>query len=204
LGKNNAEIYVFNIWVMKNADNKGSIAERLRQARLHLHMKSKDFAAKAGFKNAGNYSEIETGRRNAGVDRLKRISKAHGISLSWLVYGEGDMMASASGNVTMKDIKGSLENIGAIGGTHNDNSVNISGVFGLKKIKHPDGQTEIIFDSTARENIPPEIKDFISEYNTLSSENKTLRETISAKDTIISQKDGIISQLQSIIDTLSK
>lgn len=189
---------------MENSDSKEVIAARLRQARTHLHMQSKDFAAKAGFKHPSNYSEVESGRRRIGIQRLRQICEAHGISLSWLVFGEGDMMASALGDITIKDIKGSLKNIGAIGGTHNDNSININSTFGLKKIKHPDGQTEIIFDASAKENVPPEIKDFISEYNTLSSENKTLRETISAKDTIIAQKDGIISQLNSIIDTLRK
>lgn len=70
-----------------------TIADRLKTARLHLNLKSKDFANAAGI-NPHNYSSVESGARPVGDAVINRICTTHGINPVWLKTGDGDMFGT--------------------------------------------------------------------------------------------------------------
>lgn len=51
------------------------------------------FATKAGI-DPTNFSKMLAGKQNITTNTLKKISVAHGISMTWLLTGEGEMMES--------------------------------------------------------------------------------------------------------------
>lgn len=78
---------------MNTNDPRQTIAERLKSARQHLNLKSKEFAAIAGI-DPRNYSTVENGSRNVGDSVINRICNAHGINPVWLKTGDGEMFGT--------------------------------------------------------------------------------------------------------------
>lgn len=58
------------------------------------------FATKAGI-DPTNFSKMLAGKQTITNNTLKKIAAAHGISLPWLMTGEGDMMAAKQSTIDM-------------------------------------------------------------------------------------------------------
>lgn len=52
------------------------------------------FATKAGI-DPTNFSKMLAGKQSITTNTLRKIAAAHGVSLTWLMTGEGDMMETA-------------------------------------------------------------------------------------------------------------
>lgn len=68
------------------------LAQRLSNyVDYETNMTRNAFAAKAGIDPA-NFSKMLAGKQKITTNTLKKISAAHGVSMTWLLTGEGDML----------------------------------------------------------------------------------------------------------------
>jgi transcriptional regulator with XRE-family HTH domain len=63
---------------------------RIKELREQKKLSKKDFAAKIGVDNS-QYGKFETGKLTPTIQHLMEISSNFGISVDWLLTGEGDM-----------------------------------------------------------------------------------------------------------------
>lgn len=73
----------------KNKDNTGA---RIKALRRRLGLTQDDFAVRAGL-GPRTMSNLETGKRAAGFEVIRRICYTYGVCVEWLTTGEGDMFA---------------------------------------------------------------------------------------------------------------
>ncbi len=67
--------------------------DRLKQVRIELGLKQKDFALQLGITPTA-LSEIENGRNNISQPILRKLMNLYGLDANWLVNGEGPMRIS--------------------------------------------------------------------------------------------------------------
>lgn len=80
--------------VVDNEDDLQAIAARVRQVLTHAGMSQKDLAARLGM-TAGYLSEVARGNKRPGTDFLLGIRRQVGVSIDWLLTGEGAMFGGA-------------------------------------------------------------------------------------------------------------
>lgn len=77
-------------------DELNTIGKRLRFARLHRGIGSRELARKAELGSESHTSRIEGGRENVDVGIVAALAKALDVSLDWLVQG-GDIPETLKG-----------------------------------------------------------------------------------------------------------
>lgn len=98
-----------------------TVADRLADyVEYEANMTRNAFAGKAGI-DPTNFSKMLAGKQTITTNTLKKISVAHGVSLTWLLTGEGDMVDTPK--------------VGPVVGTINGDDANVSG--GNMTINHP-------------------------------------------------------------------
>ena len=78
---------------MKSRDGKGSVAERLREAREISGLSQGQVAKKIGF-HRPTVSEIEAGRRKVSAEELAGFAELYGVDVEWIVNGSKDEAGS--------------------------------------------------------------------------------------------------------------
>lgn len=63
------------------------------------------FATKAGI-DPTNFSKMLAGKQNITTNTLKKISVAHGISMTWLLTGEGEMVENSQNQSVVGTLNG--------------------------------------------------------------------------------------------------
>lgn len=63
------------------------------------------FATKAGI-DPTNFSKMLAGKQNITTNTLKKISVAHGISMTWLLTGEGEMVENSQSQPVVGTLNG--------------------------------------------------------------------------------------------------
>lgn len=63
------------------------------------------FATKAGI-DPTNFSKMLAGKQNITTNTLKKISVAHGISMTWLLTGEGEMTENSQNQTVVGTLNG--------------------------------------------------------------------------------------------------
>lgn len=74
------------------AENKDNTGARIKALRRRLGLTQDDFAVRAGL-GPKTMSNLETGKRAAGFEVIRRICDTYGVCVEWLTTGEGDMFA---------------------------------------------------------------------------------------------------------------
>ena len=97
------------------------LAQRLSDyVEYEANMTRNAFASKAGI-DPTNFSKMLAGKQNITTNTLKKISVAHGISLTWLLTGDGEVAETPKASTVV--------------GTINGDDANVSG--GNMTINHP-------------------------------------------------------------------
>lgn len=63
------------------------------------------FATKAGI-DPTNFSKMLAGKQNITTNTLKKISVAHGVSMTWLLTGEGEMVENSQNQPVVGTLNG--------------------------------------------------------------------------------------------------
>lgn len=106
-----------------------------------LGLSQNQFALRLGV-NQANLNQIINGKRPFGKNMQRRISSEFGISLDWLLTGEGDMRVATpsehrSTTPILKEEKYrlvNLINIDSVGGIHSDNAITPSEQYIISQI----------------------------------------------------------------------
>ena len=94
----------------KKKDGNAIIGERLRCIRIEKHLTQEEFGEPLGY-SKNSISSIETGAANISKRGILAFCYWYGISLEWLLYGNGSKYASSPGmqHKEIIDIFDSLE-----------------------------------------------------------------------------------------------
>lgn len=83
---------------------KGShIGDRIRSVRIHLGMRQAEFCTHIKI-STPSLSEIENHKYSPSLDTIQRIVNDFKVSLSYLVFGEGDMFGNEAHRVTIDTV----------------------------------------------------------------------------------------------------
>ena len=72
------------------------INERIRARREELGMSQLDLAKRIGYTTKGAVSHLESGDRDIRQGMLMKLSDALGVSIEWLLYGDGAVYPAPS------------------------------------------------------------------------------------------------------------
>lgn len=64
------------------------IGERIKQARAEASLSQPQLAQLCGWDSQSRISQYETGKNEPGLDDIKRVAEALGVSFGWLASGE--------------------------------------------------------------------------------------------------------------------
>lgn len=84
----------------------GKLIQRLVDyVEYEANMTRNAFATKAGI-DPTNFSKMLAGKQNITTNTLKKISVAHGISMTWLLTGEGEMVENSQNQPVVGTLNG--------------------------------------------------------------------------------------------------
>ncbi len=88
-----------------------NVAQRLAEyIEYEANMTRNAFASKAGI-DPTNFSKMLSGKQTITTNTLRKISIAHGISLTWLLTGDGEVEETAKANTVVGTINGVDANV---------------------------------------------------------------------------------------------
>ena len=172
------------------------INERLKEIRKALNLNQSDMAEKLGMKQ-GSYSGIESGKKGTITKKTeKMLEYLFDVNIEYLLNGKGEMFNNDVRKENPINISGSSGTNITGGSIYNNTSNNSNNHI---SIILPENGYKKIINSTGKETTLKMSDDEMPVVESLSAENRFLKQRITDLEKIIETKDDIINMYKGLI-----
>lgn len=181
------------------------INERLKEIRKALNLNQSDMAEKLGMKQ-GSYSGIESGKKGTITKKTeKMLEYLFDVNIDYLLNGKGEMFNNENKNTHKTGNIGRDNIIINKSGGYSDTNV-VGNIYGNIESSNqhisiilPEKGYQKIINSTGKETTLKMSDDEMPVVESLSAENRFLKQRITDLEKIIETKDDIINMYKGLI-----